>query len=80
MDRRPLINTRPPHCASGKAPQRFGPHVPALARFLAEAGATADSVALLVEVNQRWPNLSFRDFMGAAVLAEAFALKTAGTA
>jgi hypothetical protein len=80
MDRRPLNYSRLPHRASGNAPQRFGPHVPEIARFLAEAGATADSVAFLVEIDRRWPGLSFRDFLGAAVLAEAFALKTAGTA
>jgi hypothetical protein len=58
----------------------FGPHVPALARFMATTAATADSVALLVEIDRRWPGLSFRDFMGAAVLAEAFVMKTEGTA
>jgi hypothetical protein len=60
---------------------RFGSHVIALAHFLADTEvAPTDTVAFLIEVNRRWPGLSFRDFMGAAVLAEALAMKTEGNA
>jgi hypothetical protein len=64
-----------------RTPQRnFGPDVQALARFIATTAAPADSVALLVEINRRWPGLSFRDFMGARVLAAAWGMETWGRA
>jgi hypothetical protein len=55
-------------------------HVIALAHFMRDPGAPAEMVAFLEEVDRRWPGLSFRDFFGAAALAEALALKTEGSA
>jgi hypothetical protein len=71
--------TRQPAPAQDRRPQRFGPDVPALARLLVEAGALAD-IALLAEINRRWPNLPFRDFFGGTVLAAALVMPTEGTA
>ena len=75
----PSNNTPLPRRASSiREPQRFGRNVEALARFM--AGAPADSLAFLIEVDRRWPGLSFRDFMAATVLAEALVMKCEGTA
>jgi hypothetical protein len=52
----------------------------AIARFLAPEIGHGDTVALFEEVDRRWPDLSFRDFVGAAVLAEALAMQPRGTA
>jgi hypothetical protein len=60
--------------------QRFGPHVIALADFMRDPDAPAAMVPFLEEVDRRWPGLSFRDFFGAAVLAEVLAMKTEGSA
>jgi hypothetical protein len=67
-----------PARGQGRQPQRFGPHVPAPARFLASATIVepADSVEFLIEINRRWPGLSFGDFMGARVLAAALVMPT----
>ena len=55
----------------------YGPHVIKLARFLQEtATPPGDVVNLLVEIDRRWPGLSFNDFVGAAVLADALAMQT----
>jgi hypothetical protein len=61
---------------------RFGPHVIALAHFLADTDEVPanEGVRFFEEVDRRWPGLSFRDFVGAAVLAEAMAMKTEGSA
>ena len=59
---------------------RFGPHVIALTHFMRDPDAPVEMVPFLEEVNRRWPGLSFRDFFGAAVLAEALAMKTEGNA
>jgi hypothetical protein len=62
-----------------RKPDRFGgPHVPELARLIAIS--PPDSVSVLIEIDKRWPGLSFRDFMAANVLAAAIALKTEGNA
>jgi hypothetical protein len=53
----------------------FGPHVIKLAYFIRDTEmAPADTVEFLTEVDRRWPGLSFRDFLGACVLAEALAM------
>jgi hypothetical protein len=60
---------------------RYGPHVIDDARFLAGAPYTTEHhIAVLHEVNRRWPGLSFSDFIGAVVLAEAAALQPEGRA
>jgi hypothetical protein len=59
---------------------KFGPQVLEIARFLAPLNSTSDTVSLFQEVDRRWPQLSFRDFLGAAVLAEAIALEPRGRA
>jgi hypothetical protein len=58
----------------------FGPRVIEIARFLAPEIEHRDAVSLFEEVDRRWPDLSFHDFVGAAVLAEAMAMKPEGTA
>lgn len=64
---------------SDRIHHRFGPHVIQIARFLAESEIPPDSVVqFFVEVSRRWPGI--RDFMGAAVLAEALAMKPVGNA
>jgi hypothetical protein len=60
--------------------QQFGPQVVALAHFMRDPDAPFDMVPFLEEVDRRWPGLSFRDFFGACVLAEALAMKVEGTA
>jgi hypothetical protein len=60
----------------------FGPRAIELARFLRpelERGNVVD-VAVLTEIDRRWPRLSFHDFFGAVVLAEALALQPRGRA
>jgi hypothetical protein len=64
--------------APAREPNQFGPHVPELARLIAVS--PVDSLAFLVEVDRRWPGLSFRDFMAANVLAAAIVMPTEGTA
>lgn len=60
---------------------RFGPPVIEIAYFLVDTKmAPADTVPFLEEVDRRWPGLSFRDFLGACVLAEALAMRTEGDA
>jgi hypothetical protein len=68
-----------PDHAQGR-PQRFGPHTRAIANFLIEAGAPADSLAVLIEVNNRWPGLPLKDFLGAVVLVETMLMKVEGHA
>jgi hypothetical protein len=64
-----------------RQPERFGPHVPAIARFIATGAFEPDqTLSLLEEINCRWPNLSFRDFFGARVLAAAMRMETEGNA
>ena len=60
--------------------RNFGPQVIEIAKFLAPLIACCDTVSLFQEVDRRWPELSFRDFLGAAVLAEALALEPRGRA
>ena len=58
----------------------FGPQVIEIAKFLVPLIACCGTVSLFQEVDRRWPELSFRDFLGAAVLAEALALEPRGRA
>ena len=60
----------------------FGPDAIAAARTLrAMRIAPGDDVIdALAEINRRHPSLSFRDFWGAAVLAQALAIKPRGNA
>jgi hypothetical protein len=58
---------------------KFSPRAIEVGRFLAY-GDAADTRAFLEEINRRWPDLSFRDFWGAYVLAEAVAWKPEGRA
>jgi hypothetical protein len=60
----------------------FGPPAIAVAKFLvAEGLPPSDSIiAALHEIHRRHPALSFRDFMGAAVLAQALSLDPEGSA
>jgi hypothetical protein len=59
---------------------KFGPQVIEIAKFLTPLISCCDTVSLFQEVDRRWPSLSFRDFLGAAVLAEALALEPEGRA
>jgi hypothetical protein len=58
----------------------FGPQVIEIAKFLVPLIPCGDAVSVFQEVDRRWPELSFRDFLGAAVLAEALALESRGRA
>ena len=60
----------------------FGPRAIEVAHFLRAIGATPvdETIALLAEIDRRWPQLSFHDLHGAAVLAAALALETKGSA
>jgi hypothetical protein len=59
----------------------FGPPVVEVAHLLADAPyAMENHVAILHEVDRRWPGLSFWDFIGAVVLAEALTLRPEGRA
>jgi hypothetical protein len=72
-----------PPVESAQRHQTFGPQAIAVGHFLtAEAGLIPDDdvLAALAEIRKRWPALSFRDFWGAAVLAQALALKPRGSA
>jgi hypothetical protein len=60
--------------------RNFGPQVIEIAKFLVPLIACCGTVSLFQEVDRRWPELSFRDFLGAAVLAEALALEPRGRA
>ena len=68
MSNRPI----PRHC--------FGPRAIAVGRFIAYADVPADTADFLEAINKRWPDLGFRDFWGAYVLAEALAMETEGSA
>jgi hypothetical protein len=56
----------------------FGPRAIEVAKFLRSVGATPrdDAIALIAEIDRRWPDLSIRDLHGAVVLA----LKPEGSA
>jgi hypothetical protein len=60
----------------------FGRRAIEVAHFLRAVGATPvdETIALLAEIDRRWPQLSFHDLHGAAVLAAALALEPEGTA
>jgi hypothetical protein len=59
----------------------FRPHVVRLAYFLPDTKvAPADTVAFLIEVRKRWPNLSFDEFVHACMLAELLWLQPRGRA
>jgi hypothetical protein len=59
---------------------KFGPRAAEVGRFLMTADVPGDTAAFLKEIDRRWPDLSFRDFWGAYVLANALLWKTKGTA
>jgi hypothetical protein len=65
--------------AQGRQPQRFGPHVPDIARFISTA-IEPDSLGLLQEIDQRWPNLSLADYLGARALVAAMRMDVGGHA
>jgi hypothetical protein len=60
----------------------FGPSAIAVAEFIRGVGATPNdqTIDLLAEIDRRWPELSFHDLHGAAVLAVALSLKPEGNA
>jgi hypothetical protein len=65
----------------GRQPERFGPHVPAIARFLVmSALEPVDELSLLEEINRRWPHLSLHDYLGARVLVAAMRMDVEGHA
>ena len=55
-------------------------HVIALAHYMRDPAAPFDMVPFCREIDRRFPGLSFRDFLSAAVLAEAMAMKVEGHA
>jgi hypothetical protein len=60
----------------------FGPHVIRLAYFIRAYPELSPTgmVPFFEEIDRRWPGLSFRDFMGAAALAEMLAMQPRGRA
>jgi hypothetical protein len=61
---------------------RFGARVIEVAEFIRSVGATPrdDAIALIAEIDRRWPDLSIHDLHGAVVLAAALALEVRGHA
>jgi hypothetical protein len=63
--------------------KRYGPYGPRavkIAHFLASHFGTSDLIALLHQVEARWPDLTLRDLIGSMVVAEALALQPRGSA
>jgi hypothetical protein len=58
----------------------YGPRVVRIARFMIPHVGTADLIGLLHQVEERWPDLTVRDLIGAMVLAEALAMELRGSA
>jgi hypothetical protein len=58
----------------------FGPRAIEIGNFLAHGWVDGDTVDWLEAINARWPDLSFRDFWGAYVLALALTQETEGNA
>ena len=56
----------------------FGPRAVEVGHFIAYADVPGDTVDFLEKINRRWPDLTFRDFWGAYVLALALAMQTEG--
>jgi hypothetical protein len=56
----------------------FGPKAIAVGRFLAYADVPGNTADFLEAIDRRWPDLSFRDFWGAFVLALALRTETEG--
>ena len=62
-------------------PYRFGPHMIATARALADTNMGSAGHRILSLGSQcRGPGFSFRDFLGSAALAEMLALRPEGLA
>jgi hypothetical protein len=58
----------------------FGPTAIAVGHFLAFADVLGTTIDFVEVMNRRWPDLSFRDFWGAFVLAESLAWMPKGSA
>ena len=67
---------------SARRHHAFGPAAIKVAHDLTAIGLTPDDYVLdaLHEVHRRNPNLTFRDFWGAAVLAQSLTMKPVGNA
>jgi hypothetical protein len=61
-----------------RIPLKFSPRAIEVGRFLAYGDVEGDTRDFLAEINRRWPDLSFKDFWGGYVLAEAVAWKPEG--
>jgi hypothetical protein len=61
-------------------PHRFSPRAIEVAHFLIRADVEGDTADFLAAIDRRWPGLSFRDFWGAYVLADALTWKAEGKA
>src|ERR1700741_1222941 len=72
----------PPTNASSPHRHVFRPPTIAVGHFIVGAGVVPDDevLAVLPEIQRRWPGLSFRDFWGACILAAALAPKQEGSA
>jgi hypothetical protein len=64
------------------APVEFDYRAVEIGYFIAQELGDIDAatISFLTEINQRWPGLSFHDFMGAFILAHGLLLETAGNA
>jgi hypothetical protein len=56
----------------------FGRRAIAVGDFIAYADVKGDTIDFLEAINRRWPDLSFGDFWGAVVLAQALLQETEG--
>jgi hypothetical protein len=63
-----------------RIPLKFSPRAIEVGRFLAYGDVEGDTRDFLAEIDRRWPNLSFRDFLGAYALASAVAWTPEGRA
>jgi hypothetical protein len=54
----------------------YGDHVSALARYMAVT--STDTIEFLMEVDRRWPSLTFNEFAAACVLCATFSSPVAG--
>ena len=59
-----------------------GPAAIAVGHFMVAVDVVPDDSVLdvLAEIHERWPDLTFKDFFGAGILAQALALQPRGSA
>ena len=83
-ENKPSCLLRNSYARSSSTDQRFvfGPAAIAVGQFIIAATVVPDNsiLGVLAEIHQRWPDLTFKDFFGAGILAQALALQPEGSA